>query len=87
MTGDLAFMGPLCGADVCRLQTFGALLDSEFDLLAFGQGLVARHLNGGEVDEDIRAAITLDEAEALARIEPLHGADDAFAHCCIYSLN
>jgi hypothetical protein len=35
------------------LQAFGTFFDREFHLLAFLQGPVAVHLNGGIMDEDI----------------------------------
>ena len=47
----------------------------EADLLVFGQTRQARCLNGGDMDEDVRAAIVgLDEAKALVGIEEFYSA-------------
>jgi len=43
------------------LQAFGTLADLKFHKLAFGQRLVAIHLNGREVNEDIFPRLTLNE--------------------------
>jgi hypothetical protein len=55
------------------LRAFLALLDFEFDLLAFGQAAeAAGALDFAEVSEEILAtAVWRDEAEALAVIKPL----------------
>src|SRR5262249_36940075 len=58
--------------DVLGLVTLGSLTDFKLDGLAFGQRLVAVHLNGREVHEDILARLALDEPVALRSVEPLH---------------
>jgi hypothetical protein len=58
--------------DVRGLRSFGTLLNNEFNLLAFGQIFETVALNGREMDEHIRSAFALDEAEALVTIEPLY---------------
>jgi len=66
--------------DISGLQTFGAFFDGEFHLLAFLQVLEAFALDGREVDENIRAAFTLDEAETLCTIEPFNRTDYTIRH-------
>src|SRR5687767_9586866 len=79
--------GPLSGAlrdsnpesgldrgDVRRLGALGALDDLELHLLTLGQRLVPLHRDRGEVDEDVLATLTLDEAVPLLVREPLDGA-------------
>src|ERR1700710_1734381 len=62
-------------ANVRGLQALLALLDFKFDALVFQQGLEAGALDVAEVGEQVSAARVLsDEAEALALVEPLHGA-------------
>src|SRR4029078_4999047 len=63
------------------LQTLGALLDRELDLLALFEVAVALALDGGEVDEDVLPTFAGDEAVALGPIERLNRADDALRHC------
>src|SRR5690606_11629608 len=54
------------GADGVRLRALGALGDLELDPLGLLEGLVSGGLDGGVVDEDVRATAVLgDEAEAL----------------------
>src|ERR671910_819456 len=62
------------GRDVRRLGALGALDDFELHALTFGQRLVALHRDRGQVDEDILATLTLDEAVTLLVREPLDGA-------------
>ena len=58
-----------------RLTAVTAALDVEGDLLAVRQAREAGPLDGGDVDEHVaRAALGLDEAEALGGVEPFHGA-------------
>jgi hypothetical protein len=71
------------GLDVRGLQTLGALGDFEFNRLAIIQRLVAISHDRGEMDENVLAALALDESKALAGIEPLH-CSLFFTHC-IYS--
>jgi hypothetical protein len=66
--------------DVSSLQTLGAFFDGEFHLLAFLQVLEAFALDGREVDEDIGAAFTFDEAEALCSVEPFNRTDYTIRH-------
>src|SRR5580692_426165 len=65
--------------DVLCLKALRALLYFEFHRLAFIQGLVPIHLNGGEVYENIFSGLALDEPVALRSIEPLHCS--LFLHC------
>jgi hypothetical protein len=44
-------------ADVGRLETLLALLNLEFDLLAFFERAIAIHLNSGVMDEHVRSAL------------------------------
>ena len=67
--------------DVAGLRTLGSLLDLELNLLAFFQVLETFALNGGEVDEDIRAAFASEESVALASVEPFDCAGDTLRHC------
>ena len=71
------------GLDVRGLEAFRSLRDFEFNSLAIVQRLIAISQNRGEMDENVLAALALDEAEALAGIEPLH-CSLFFTHC-IYS--
>jgi hypothetical protein len=68
------------GLDVRGLEALGSLGHFEFNSLAIVQRLIAISLNGGEMDENVLAALALDEAEALAGIEPLH-CSLFFTHC------
>src|SRR4051812_17762121 len=67
------------GPDGVGLRTLLALDDLEGDPLALVEALVAVHLDGRVVDEDVLAAVDGDEAEALLGVEPLHG---ALCHVC-----
>src|SRR5579859_2661857 len=60
--------------DVGRLQALVALDDLELDLLTLGQGLIAVHVDRGEVHEHVVTLLALDEPVALLVREPLHGA-------------
>ena len=81
MAGILFWFGQvLQNGDVGSLRAFVALLDFEFDLLAFIQVAETFALDGGVVDKDIRAILTSNEAVALAAVEPLDRADDTFRH-------
>src|SRR3954451_23272871 len=60
-------------ADVLRLRALLALRDVELDALRLVQRAVAAAGDGREVAEHVgAAAVLLDEAEALLRVEPLH---------------
>jgi len=65
------------------LKTLGAIFNSELDLLAFLQVLESFALNGGEMNENVRAALTLEEAVALRSIEPFDCTVDTFRHVCL----
>ena len=57
---------------VLGLQALGALLDFEFDGLAFVEGFIALGLDRRKVDENILPGLALDESVSLAGVEPLH---------------
>ena len=62
----------LRGGHLARALVFFHL---EADALAFLKAGETRALNGGDVDEHVRAALLrLDEAEAFLLVEPLYGA-------------
>src|SRR5437773_10671212 len=71
---------PLEGLYVRGLQALGALGNFEFNRLAIVQRLIASSHDRGEMDENVLTALALDEAEALAGIEPLH-CTLFFTHC------
>ena len=71
---------PLEGLYVRGLQALGALGNFEFNRLAIVQRLIAISHDRGEMDENVLTALALDEAEALAGIEPLH-CTLFFTHC------
>jgi hypothetical protein len=63
------------GPDLRRLGALLALRHFEFHALGFGQGLEPGALDFAEVGEEVLAAVVRgNEAEALAFVEPLHGA-------------
>ena len=68
------------GLDVRGLQALGTLGHFEFNRLAIVQSLIAISHDRGEMDENVLTALALDEAEALAGIEPLH-CSLFFTHC------
>ena len=68
---------------VCGLETLGALFNCELDLLAFLQVLESFALNGGEMYEDIRPALALEETVALCSVEPFDCTVDTFRHVCL----
>ena len=57
--------------NVSGLQALRAADDFKLDRLAVVQRLVAIRLDRGKMDENVLSALTLDEAKALAGIEPL----------------
>lgn len=57
------------------LQALRALLDGEFDLLAFLQAAKTITDDRGEVNENIVSFITLDEAVAFSIVEPFDRTD------------
>src|SRR5262245_957474 len=60
--------------NVFRLGTLVTLRDFKLDALTVLQRLVAVHLDGREVDEDVLPPIDGNEAVALLAVEPLDGA-------------
>src|SRR5579871_1707961 len=64
----------LQSAHVLGLQTFGALLDLEFNLRAFIQTAVPVGLDGREMHKHVVTAGTLDKSVALCGIKPFHNA-------------
>ena len=54
------------------LQPFGTFGNFKFNSLPLIQGSVTISLNGGEMDEYVLSRLALNEAESLARIEPLY---------------
>src|SRR5438045_95980 len=63
--------------DISGLRSLLPLDDLELDLVALGQRLESVSLDGAEVHEDVGAALTRDETEALRVVEPLHCSVDA----------
>src|SRR3990170_3245787 len=75
----------MCGLeqdDVRGLRALLAVDDVELHLLTFLQVAEAVGLDGAVVDEDVLTALHGDEAVALLRVEPLHGAGN---HVACYS--
>lgn len=63
----------LLGYDVAGLGTLGPLLDVVGDGLPLSEGLETRTLNRAEMNEHVRAAVSLgDESKALGFVEPLY---------------
>jgi hypothetical protein len=63
-------------ADVLSFLAFAAGANVELDAIALVERLVAIALDAGVVDEDVVALLARDEAEALLRVEELHGTCD-----------
>src|SRR2546427_4793936 len=71
--GDAEWRGDRLHAnDVRGVQPFLAGFHFELHDLALSERLEAVHLNRGEVDEHVLAALLFNEAVALGVIEPLH---------------
>ena len=81
-TGDFVWQSGCLADDndVAGLGALGALLNREFDLLAFIQVFETISLDGREMDEDILAAFASDEAVAFGAIEPFDCAGDTSGH-------
>jgi hypothetical protein len=62
----------LSGGDVFGLKTLRALAHFKLHHLALIQGLVAFHLDRGEMNENIFPGLALDETIPLGGVEPLH---------------
>ncbi|KAL2333804.1 hypothetical protein Fmac_015017 [Flemingia macrophylla] len=78
--------GGRAGLEGCDVDGLGLVVvaggDAELDAIALEEGPVAVGSDGGLVDEEILAAVVgLDEAEALAVVEPLyHSRESLFRH-------
>ena len=59
--------------NVGGLKTFGPLHEFEFHRRSFLEAAVAVSLDSGKVNEDVFTRSPLDEAVALAGVEPLYG--------------
>jgi len=68
------------GSHVLCLKAFWTFCQIELNLLTFLKAAEAAGLNGGEMHEDIVAALTTDEAEAFCVVKPLHYS--CFHWCC-----
>ena len=62
----------LQGPNVLSLPALGALGDFELHALAFLQAAEASRLDGGEMHENIFAALPADKAIAFRVVKPLH---------------
>jgi hypothetical protein len=62
---------------VSSLRTLGAFLNGEFNFLTFFKVFETVTLDGGEVDEDIRAAFASEKAVAFAAVKPFDCSDNA----------
>jgi hypothetical protein len=58
--------------NVGSLQALGAADNLEFNGLSLVERAIAVRLNSGEMDENVLAALALDESKALAGVKPLH---------------
>src|SRR6516165_9920437 len=58
--------------NVGSLQTLGAFHNLKFNGLSLVEGTVAFRLDSGEMDENVLAALALDETKALAGVKPLY---------------
>ena len=66
------YCASLCRANIFGLQALRALLHHEGDACAFIERTIAARRDGGEMNEDILAILTLDKAESLPGVEPLY---------------
>src|SRR5262249_22177535 len=70
-----SFRDVLQRVNLFGLRALGTAPRGVLDPLILLEGAEAVHLDGGVVDEDVgRAVVRGDEAVALVRVEPLHGA-------------
>jgi hypothetical protein len=58
--------------NVGSLQALGTTHNLEFNGLTLVERAIAVRLNRGEMDENVLAALALDESKALAGVKPLH---------------
>src|SRR5262249_58184669 len=70
-------------ADVRGLGALGALDHVELHLLALSERPESLGLDGGMMDEDVRAALARDEAKTLCVVEPLHFASFHVMSSCL----
>jgi hypothetical protein len=63
--------------DVRCLRSFLTLNDFEFYLVAFGERLETAAADRAEVNEDVRSALSRDEAESFGVVEPFDRACNA----------
>ena len=76
--GTTAAFGSVHLDHIGGLRPLGPLHDLELDLLPLAQRLEAILLDGRKMDKHIFATVLLDEAIALAVVEPLHATDRHF---------
>jgi hypothetical protein len=67
--------------NVGSLQALGAPDNLEFNGLTLIERAIAVRLNRGEMDENVLAALALDETKAFAGVKPLHCS--LFFHRCV----
>ena len=67
--------------NVGSLQALGAADNLEFNGLTLIERAITVRLNGGEMDENVLAALALDETKTLAGVKPLHCS--LFFHRCV----
>jgi hypothetical protein len=67
--------------NVGSLQTLGPADNLEFNGLSLVEGAIAVRLDGGEMDEDVLAALALNETKAFAGVKPLYCT--VFFHRCV----
>jgi len=58
--------------NVGSLQTLRSAHNLEFNGLSLVEGAVPVALDGGEMDENVLAALALDETKSFAGVKPLH---------------
>jgi len=59
--------------DVCCLEPFRTLDDIELHIVAIGESFEAITLDSGIMNENIIAAVVLNEPEAFSLVKPLYG--------------
>src|SRR5438067_2393086 len=64
--------GQLGHAHLLCLQTFGPTLDDKRHTCTFVEGAIPARLDGGKMDENILAILTLDKTKSFGRIKPLN---------------
>jgi hypothetical protein len=67
--------------NVGSLQALGAADNLEFNGLTLIERAITVRLNSGEMDENVLAALALDETKTLAGVKPLHCS--LFFHRCV----